>query len=180
MGRGSRATPVGTLLLGVTAGAVGTAAMDLLWYSRYRRGGGTQALVAWETAEGLDRWDGTSAPGQVGRRIVEGFTQRELPDRWARAMTNGVHWATGLAWGAQFGLIAGSTRRRRWTLALAFGPVVWLSSYVIMPLAGLYKPIWEYDADTLAKDLSAHVVYGSVTAATFAALGPSRCRRKSS
>jgi hypothetical protein len=34
-------------------------------------------------------------------------------------------------------------------------------------LAKLYKPIWEYDAKTLAKDLSAHFAYGLGTAATF-------------
>jgi hypothetical protein len=33
-----------------------------------------------------------------------------------------------------------------------------MSGYVILPLAGLYKPIWEYDARTLADDLSAHLV----------------------
>jgi hypothetical protein len=170
MGRAGKISPVGAVTLGAAAGAVGTAAMDLVWFARYRKGGGRQGLVAWETAEGVDKWDDTSAPGQVGRRVVEGFTQRELPDRWARTMTNTVHWATGLAWGAQFGVVAGSTRRRSWALGLLFGPLVWLASYVLMPLAKLYKPIWEYDDKTLAKDLSAHMVYGAATGATFAAL----------
>jgi hypothetical protein len=170
MGRAGKISPVGAVALGAAAGAVGTAAMDLVWFARYRKGGGHQGLVAWETAEGVDKWDDTSAPGQVGRRVVEGFTQRELPDRWARTMTNTVHWATGLAWGAQFGVVAGSTRRRSWALGLLFGPLVWLASYVLMPLAKLYKPIWEYDDKTLAKDLSAHMVYGAATGATFAAL----------
>jgi hypothetical protein len=31
----------------------------------------------------------------------------------------------------------------------------------------LYKPIWEYDPGTLAKDLSAHVVYGLGTSVAF-------------
>lgn len=53
---------------------------------------------------------------------------------------------------------------------LLFGPLVWLTSYVLMPLAKLYKPIWEYDARTLGKDLSADVVYGLATGAAFAAL----------
>jgi hypothetical protein len=30
--------------------------------------------------------------------------------------------------------------------------------------AKLYKPIWEYDLETVAKDLSAHLVYGLSTA----------------
>jgi hypothetical protein len=163
-------SPLAAVVVGSAAGAVGTAAMDVLWYARYRRGGGAQGPFAWETAAGVDKWDQASTPGQVGRRIVEGFTQQELPDRWARSMTNVVHWVTGLAWGAQFGLLAGSTAKRRWTNGLIFGPVVWLAAYALLPLAKLYKPIWEYDTKTLAKDLSAHMVYGTATAATFTAL----------
>ena len=163
-------SPLAAVLAGSTAGAVGTAAMDLVWFARYRRGGGQQRLWAWETGEGVDKWDDASAPGQVGRRLAEGFTERELPDRWARTTTNLVHWATGLAWGAQFGLLAGSTRRRSWRLGLLLGPIVWLAGYVLLPLAKLYKPIWEYDPETLARDLSAHVVYGAATGAAFAAL----------
>jgi hypothetical protein len=33
-------------------------------------------------------------------------------------------------------------------------------------IAQLGEPIWEYDYKTLAKDLSAHLVYGLATAAT--------------
>jgi hypothetical protein len=39
-----------------------------------------------------------------------------------------------------------------------------------MPPARLCKPIWEYDAKTLAKELSAHLVYGGATGSAFAAL----------
>jgi hypothetical protein len=42
---------------------------------------------------------------------------------------------------------------------------------VVLPQAGLYKQIWEYDRVTLAKDLSAHLLFGTTTAATFKALG---------
>jgi hypothetical protein len=45
-----------------------------------------------------------------------------------------------------------------------------LVSYVILPLAKVYKPIWQYDSRTLARDLGVHVAYGSVTVATFAAI----------
>jgi hypothetical protein len=54
--------------------------------------------------------------------------------------------------------------------ALALGPAVWLCGYAALPLAGVYKPIWEYDARTLGEDLSAHLVYGATTSAVFAAL----------
>jgi hypothetical protein len=42
----------------------------------------------------------------------------------------------------------------------------------VLPLVKLYKPIWEYDRTTLAKDLSAHLVYGIGTAAAFRLLDP--------
>ena len=57
---------------------------------------------------------------------------------------------------------------------LLWGTVVWASSYAVLPALGLYKPIWEYDATTLAKDLGVHLVYGVTTAAAFRVLaGPS-------
>ena len=70
----------------------------------------------------------------------------------------------------QYGAVAIRLSRRSLLGRLALGPVAWLASYVILPLAGVYEPIWKYDAKTLAKDLSAHLVYGAVTAAAFAAL----------
>jgi hypothetical protein len=42
--------PTRVLVRGAIAGAVGTAAMDLVWFFRYRRGGGHEGLFAWETA----------------------------------------------------------------------------------------------------------------------------------
>jgi len=43
---------VGRAVRGASAGAVGTAAMDLLLYIRYRRGGGKDPLLRWESAGG--------------------------------------------------------------------------------------------------------------------------------
>jgi hypothetical protein len=40
---------------------------------------------------------------------------------------------------------------------------VWSSDYVVLPLAGVYRPIWRYDVPTLAKDLSAHLVFGTTS-----------------
>jgi hypothetical protein len=37
----------------------------------------------------------------------------------------------------------------------------------VLPEAGIYKPIWEYDAKTLASDLSGHLAYGAGTGVTF-------------
>jgi hypothetical protein len=69
-----------------------------------------------------------------------------------------------------YGALASRTSRQPWTRALALGPAAWLSGYVVLPLAKVYKPIWEYDERTLADDLSAHLVYGAVTSAVFRVL----------
>jgi hypothetical protein len=170
-------TPLGTLARGVVAAAAGTAAMDLVMYRRYRREGGTQPLVEWEFSAGVDDWDGAAAPGQVGRRVVEGLFRVELAPKWARTTNNVMHWGYGLLWGAQYAVVAASTTKLRHSYALVLGPVVFASSYVILPLAKLYRPIWEYDGPTLAKDLSAHVVYGIVTAEVFRLLAAGRLSR---
>ena len=48
-----------------------------------------------------------------------------------------------------------------------FGAAVFAGDYIALPIAGLYKPIWQYDATTLAWDLGAHVAYGTGTAIAF-------------
>lgn len=155
--------------VGAVAGAVGTAAMDALWYRRYRRGGGTQRPFEWEFSAGTTSWDEVSDPGKVGHLVLRRSTGTEPPDRWARTTQNVVHWATGIAWGAQYGaLVAGARRSRPWW-GLGLGVAVWATSYAILPLAGIYQPIWTYDADTLGQDLSAHLLYGAAAGATYAA-----------
>ena len=151
---------------GAVAGAAGTAAMDLLLYGRYRRGGGKDSLWQWEFAERGDELGQASAPGQVGRKLEQLATRSPPPETWARTTTNVVHWATGIGWGVQYGVLAGRATRHPRLRALALGPSAWLSSYVLLPLAKVYKPIWEYDAKTLGDDLSAHLVFGTATSSS--------------
>jgi hypothetical protein len=159
---------------GAAAGAVGTAAMDLLLYTRYRRGGGDSGFIDWEFSAGLDSWDNAAAPAQVGKRLIEALLQHDLPARRARLVNNGMHWATGVGWGAAFGLLAGSLTTRHIWYGPVFGAGVWLQSYAVLVPAHLYKPIWKYDVKTLWGDLSAHLVYGSTTATAFRALAASK------
>ncbi len=166
----SKVSVLGALARGAVAGAVGTAAMDAVWFARYKRQGGEQGLWARETSEGLDSWEDASAPGQVGRRLVRSVCRRDPAHRWARLTTNMMHWAYGLAWGAQYGIVLRSAKRPALTWGLVLGPVVWMSDYVVLPLAKVYKPMWDYDAKTLWKDLSAHLMYGAVTGGAFASL----------
>jgi hypothetical protein len=171
---GSNMTPMGAVVRGVLAGAAGTAIMDAVWYARYRRDGGTSGFPEWETAAGLDSFEGAPAPAQVGRRVVEGLLQRELKPQAARLLTNVVHWGYGIAWGAAYGIVAGSTRRPRATDGLLFGPIVWSTAYLVLPPTGVYQPMRHYDAKTLWKDASAHLAFGVGTAAIFKLLAGRR------
>jgi hypothetical protein len=42
--------------------------------------------------------------------------------------------------------------------------------YVVLPLAKVYQPIWQYDTKTLAQDLAVHIVYGAAASTAFAVL----------
>jgi hypothetical protein len=160
-------TPLGAVVRGLTAGAVGTAAMDALLFVRYRRGGGQSSLKDWELSKGLASWEQAPAPAQVGKRLVEGLFERELAPSRIPLVNNATHWGYGMLGGAQYGLVAGSLRDPRFWYGLPFGATVWATGYLILPAAHLYQPIWEYDSVTLAKDLSAHLVYGLTTAGAF-------------
>ena len=169
-------TPLGVVARGALAGAVGTLAMDLLWYIRYRRDGGASGFADWEFSAGLDSWDNAPAPAQFGKRVFETVFDRELAAERAPLVNNLTHWATGVGWGAAFGLVAASVPTSRAPRGLVLGAVAWLQSYVVLVPAKLYKPPWEYDPVTLWKDLSAHLVYGLVTDTAFRALAKPRVR----
>ena len=157
-------TPVGAVARGALAGAAGTAAMDTLLFSRYRRGGGETPFAPWELSSGISSWEEAPAPAHVGRRLVEGLFDRRLPSKRAPLVNNLTHWGYGVLGGVQYGIVAGSLRRPRVRWGLPFGAGVWASGYVVLPAAKLYEPIWKYDRRTLTRDLSAHLVYGLATA----------------
>jgi hypothetical protein len=159
-------TPLGAIGRGILSGALGTAAMDTALFFRYRRAGGTSSPEEWESSEGLSSWDDAPAPAVVGKRLIEGLFQVELPPARARLVNNVTHWAYGILNGALYGLVAESLPKPRVGFGLPFGAAVWAFDYIVLPVAKLYKPIWEYDLKTLAKDLSAHLVYGLATATT--------------
>jgi nitrite reductase/ring-hydroxylating ferredoxin subunit len=163
-------TPVGVIARGAAAGVVGTLAFDVWLYLQYRREHGTEAFADWEFSADVAGWDNAPAPAQVGRRIINGLFETELPDSRARLINNIAHWAYGLSGATAYGVVAGSLRRPRVGYGLILGAAMWLSGYVILPPMHLYKRITEYDAKTLGKDLAAHLVYGTTTGAIFALL----------
>ena len=193
----SRPSPVGAVIRGAIAGTAGTAAMDLFWYLRQRISGepphrsdsdlpgqaGRASLrpASWEDSEHwtaetqAEEWQTAPVPAQVGKRVYEGLTQRTLEARFARITGTLVHWSYGMWWGGVFGL-ASAPLRRRTVWGPLFGATVWGSSYLLLPVTGLYRPFWEYPLAELAPDLAAHLIYGTGTALAFATV----MRRRSS
>ena len=159
-------TPLTAVAAGLLAGAVGTVCLDAVHYLKYRRAGGTDRPLAWEFAP-VENWETAPAPGQVAKRVLEGFTQRKLPDRSAWLISTIAHWAYGSAAGAAYGIVAGSRPRPHPRYGLPLGAALFAGDYIALPAAGLYQPIWQYDAKTLAWDLSAHLAYGAGTGTTF-------------
>jgi hypothetical protein len=162
--------PLDRILRGAVAGTLGTLAMDTLLYRRYRRGGGDADFPGWESSEGLKSWDGAPAPALVAKRFLEAGLHREIPPRYARSLNNVMHWGFGIANGAVYGIVAASRRKPSVLYGPPFGAAVWGNGYVVLPLLGVYEPIWKYDLETLWQDLSAHLVFGTTTAAAFSLL----------
>jgi hypothetical protein len=102
-------TPLAAVAAGLLAGAVGTVGLDAVHYLKHRRAGGTQSPLTWEFAP-VDSWETAPDPGQAARRVIEGFTERKLSDRWAWPVSTAAHWAYGSAAAATYGITAGSVR----------------------------------------------------------------------
>ncbi|MFC6157248.1 DUF1440 domain-containing protein [Kribbella jiaozuonensis] len=164
-------TPLGAVVRGLIAGTVGTVAMDTLLYAEYRRGGGKSGVRRWEFSEDIKTWDDAPAPAQVGRRLFEGMFRHELPNSRAALVNNLTHWAFGILNGAAYGVVVGSVPKARIWYGVPFAATVWGTGYVVLPAAGLYSPIWDYSIKVLAKDLTAHLVYGLTTATAYKVLG---------
>jgi hypothetical protein len=154
-------------LCGLLAGAVGTVAMDLVWYLRYKQSGGESDFLKWEFASAPSKWEDAAAPAKVGKLLYETATHQNLPESKIGLTTTVMHWGYGKQWGLVLGLALGSAENLRFWQAPLLGLLVWLASYVSLPIAGVYKPLWSYDLKTLWDDLSAHLVYGAATAAAF-------------
>jgi hypothetical protein len=155
---------------GVLAGIVGTCAMDLVWYSRYKAGGGSAPFVDWEFQSDIDGFEHAPAPAKVGQ-IMASKAHIELPDSAAGVTNNVVHWSTGVTWGVAASVLRLLPGFGAVKSGVVAGVAAWSTSYAVLPKLGVYKPITEYDAKTLWKDLSAHLVFGSAVGAVSFVLG---------
>ena len=91
-------TPLAAVVAGSPAAAVGIICLDAVQYLKYRRTGGRGTRLEWKFAP-VDNWEKPPDPGQVGKHLIEGCTQRELSGRWGRPVSTVMHWSYGSAWG---------------------------------------------------------------------------------
>jgi hypothetical protein len=155
---------------GIVAGVAGTTAMDLVWYGRYRAGGGTSSFATWEFQPDIHGFADAPAPARVGK-VLAGKANIDLPDSAAVATNNIVHWSTGISWGLFAVLLHRILRMGAIKSGIAAGLAAFSTSYAILPKLGVYKSISEYDKETLWKDLSGHLAFGSATGLATAATG---------
>jgi len=147
-------SPLGAVGKGLAAGAAGTAAMT-----------GYQLAVA-----KLRHSGSSSAPAEVGRRIIQGVFQREVPEDRMDALNNAMHVAYGTSWGPVYGIAQSSLGLPAAHHGALFGTLVWGASLVQLPAMKIAPPIWKSPPLETALDLSYHLVYGLAVAAAYALL----------
>ncbi len=149
-------TPLAAVGKGILAGMAGTALMT-----------GYQLAVA-----KLRESESSSAPAEVGKRIIEGVFKRDVPEDRMEALNNAMHVAYGTSWGPVYGIARSSLRRRASTHGAVFGALVWGASLVQLPAMGIAPPIWKTPPVEAALDLSYHLVYGLGVATAYSVLDP--------
>lgn len=165
----SRRSPLGALCTGLIAGFAGALAQSL-FFAATRRLAPAPSPDAFTPVEPEQQ---NELPTQtVARRVTEHLARRG-PLEHPNAAAQAVHLGFGSAWGALYGLAAGTLPRLATPKGgLAFGMAVWfLSDDVLLPAFRLSAWPHHYPVKTHAYAIAAHAVYGAIVASTFAALG---------
>lgn len=164
-------TPLGAVGRGLAAGLLGTAAMtgwQLLAAKLQSSGADADGSSAPSSEAAVDPWEQASAPAKLAKRVLEGvFLVDEVQASKIGLLTEVMHWGYGTAWGAAYGILAGTAGRSTVRGGLAFGLGVWTSSYVELVPLGLYEPPWKYPPKVIGLDVSYHLVYGTGTAVAY-------------
>ena len=129
----------GRVAAGVAATAVGTAAMT--------------------AAQAAAPADSSDAPGEVGRRLLEGVFGRKVRRRERGPLNHAMHWLYGTSWGVGLGLLTAGEAEPPPVVptGLALGAGVWATSLVELPLLGLAPPVWRQPPAAIAADAGYHL-----------------------
>lgn len=142
----------GSAIHGALAGAIGSSCMTVLRMVAHRHGWVQQmvpqAVEAWVT-RGLKKQN-----GQESHSIVEHHVRDQL-----------LHLGYGASWGAAFGSVQQRVPAKGAGAAIGFGLGLWaFGSLVLFPALRIGKPAWRSDLRENAVNVSAHLLYATVTA----------------
>ena len=99
-------------------------------------------------------------PARLARKQAKGLL-RSVPRKRRGAVVQLIHWAIGGIFGALFGLLPESVRRRPWA-GPVFGFAVWLGfDTVVAPAAGLKQHRWPHGSER-AMFIVDHLLFGLV------------------
>jgi len=142
-----------SLVRGMVAGAVGTAAMTL-----------SQRLEM-----SLSGRAGSEVPGQVGAHLLPGNDPSSASD--VARLNTPVHWAHGITMGALRAALDAAGMRGPAASAAHFA-LVWGGDAALYRTLGVADAPWNWSTDELATDLLHKGIYAVVTGAVYDALTP--------
>ncbi len=165
-GRKARRSALLDAALGAASGLVASWVMEKAQGPIWKLGG-----EATQRREQEAQGDLEPATVRAAERAA-GAVGRSLPDDRKGAASEAVHYATGAAFGALFGVLAPRLPGPALLAGAIYGAAVWLlNDETLVPALGFSRKPWDYPASSHAKSLAAHLVYGATTDAGFRLLG---------
>ena len=149
--------PVIGLIAGLVAGLAASAAMAAFQAGASK----AKAMAVRDDDSGRDDEDGDSATGRAADLAANAVTGDDVPDAYREAAGRTVHYVTGAALGALYGIIA----EYRPAAASGFGSAYGLAAALVLdegvvPAAGLADPPWQTPASSHGFGIVSHLVYG--------------------
>ena len=142
-----------SLVRGMVAGAIGTAAMT----------------VSERLEMSLSGRAASQVPGQVGAHLLPGNDPHSASD--VARLNTPVHWAHGITMGGIRAALDAAGMRGPAATAAHFA-LVWGGDAALYRTLGVAEAPWNWEADELATDLLHKGVYAAVTGAVYDALSP--------
>ncbi len=167
MSRSKKQNPIKGLIYGMAAGAAASFTMDLYWKAVRSVMG---ARPEQKPKPGGDEQKNEPSTQIVADRASEFVTGHDVPKQDKAAAGVGVHYSTGISFGALFGAVA--ARNTGWGLlaGLLYGVAIWLGfDEIALRVLHIGPEPQDVPISQHAQALGAHLVYGS-TVALFARL----------
>lgn len=155
--------PIKGAVCGIVAGAAASAVMDVYWKIVKGRLGDRPEQKPKGKNDGQEEEQPSTQV--IADRLSQALTGEEIPKKDKAVAGIGVHYATGLLFGALFGLAAAMRPRLRIMSGLLYGAAIWaVLDEVALRLLGIAPDADKVPPIEHAQALGAHLVYGSSTA----------------